>query len=30
MIEVLLFAHLQEEVSKSALHIGCEILRLLN
>uniref|UniRef100_UPI0020BD989D MoaD/ThiS family protein n=1 Tax=Bacillus paralicheniformis TaxID=1648923 RepID=UPI0020BD989D len=23
MIEVLLFAHLQEEVSKSALHIGC-------
>ncbi len=24
MIEVLLFAHLQEEVSKSALHIDCE------
>ncbi|MCU5407548.1 molybdopterin converting factor subunit 1 [Bacillus cereus] len=24
MIEVLLFAHLQEEVSKLALHIGCE------
>ncbi|MGE7889169.1 molybdopterin converting factor subunit 1 [Bacillus cereus] len=24
MIEVLLFAHLQEEVSKPALHIDCE------
>ena len=24
MIEVLLFAHLQEEVSKSSLHIDCE------
>ncbi|MCC2342505.1 molybdopterin converting factor subunit 1 [Bacillus anthracis] len=24
MIEVLLFAHLQEEVSKTALHIDCE------
>ncbi|MGF9876013.1 molybdopterin converting factor subunit 1 [Bacillus tropicus] len=24
MIEVLLFAHLQEEVSKQALHIDCE------
>ncbi|HDR4761973.1 TPA: molybdopterin converting factor subunit 1 [Bacillus thuringiensis] len=24
MIEVLLFAHLQEEVSKSGLHIDCE------
>lgn len=24
MIEILLFAHLQEEVSESALHIDCE------